>query len=81
MTILIMQETEPVLAPDVVLPIMEWQHPPANLPRPPRGVSQSTLPDLDALSKITGSLDKIAKNAPMFEGDAHCVLLQSQQGA
>ncbi len=33
-----MQEAEPVMAPDAVLPVLLWQHPPATLPTPPRGV-------------------------------------------
>ncbi len=41
--LLVMQEAEPVMAPDAVLPVLVWQHPPATLPTPPRGVS---LPEL-----------------------------------
>ena len=36
--LLVMQEAEPVMAPDAVLPVLVWQHPPATLPKPPRGV-------------------------------------------
>lgn len=44
-----MQEIEPVMAPDAVLPVLVWQHPPANLPVPPRGVG---LPEALTMSPI-----------------------------
>ena len=33
--VLALQEAEPVLQPDTELPVVAWQHPPANLPKPP----------------------------------------------
>ena len=33
------QEAEPVMAANAVLPVVIWQHPPATLPKPPHGVS------------------------------------------
>ncbi len=33
------QEAEPVMAANAVLPVVIWQYPPATLPKPPHGVS------------------------------------------
>lgn len=34
-----MQEAEPVMPADAILPVVVWQHPPRSLPKPPIGVS------------------------------------------
>ena len=35
-----LQEAEPVMPADATLPVVVWHHPPANLPKPPVGVSR-----------------------------------------
>ena len=47
--LLVIQEAEPVMGPDAVLPVLVWQHPPATLPTPPRGVG---LPEALTISHI-----------------------------
>ncbi len=47
--LVVMQEAEPVMAPDAVLSVLVWQHPPATLPKPPRGVG---LPEALTMSHI-----------------------------
>ncbi|KAL0041510.1 hypothetical protein WJX79_005750 [Trebouxia sp. C0005] len=51
------QEIEPVMAPDAVLPVLVWQHPPANLPVPPRGdLSRPSASSSASLARMIGGL-------------------------
>ncbi|KAL0042270.1 hypothetical protein WJX77_008145 [Trebouxia sp. C0004] len=51
------QEAEPVMAPDAVLPVLVWQHPPATLPTPPRGdLSRPSASSSASLARMIGGL-------------------------
>ncbi len=74
--LVVMQEAEPVMAPDAVLPVLLWQHPPATLPTPPRGVGLPEAPTMSLIAFVPW-LPSLAVYCAMHCGEHAYLLLSS----